>query len=218
MNWKNLKGTLYDLLGYFAPGLIAIFGGCGVMSRLTENNSVETIKKLSGLEVFFLIVLAYILGHALATVSSLIIEKQLVDKNNKFKKSIDAKVILGDEHYLTLCEKYKQIFNAQYTKNNFWKIICYVQAKQSSIYDTTQIFLAIYGMARNLTLIFGFYFCVEFGLLLCLCGTGKVYILLIYGILCTVFLFEYIRFRKYFIDTNLSGFLIPEKDDYEEDK
>ena len=127
MNWNNLKGTLYDLLGYFAPGLVAIFSGCDVMSRLTENISLETIKKLSALEVFFLIVLAYILGHALTTASSLIIEKQLVDKNNTVKKIIDAKVILGDEHYLTLCDKYKRIFNTQYTKNDIRKIICYVQ-------------------------------------------------------------------------------------------
>jgi len=152
MNWNDLKGTLYDLLGYFAPGVIAIISGCVAISRLNEEISLETMKNFSGLEVFFLIVLAYILGHAIATLSSWIIEKQLMNKNNKLRTIIDTKEILGDEHYVTLCKKYKRIFNAQYTQKDIRKIICYVQSKQPSVYETAQIFLAFYGMARNLAL------------------------------------------------------------------
>lgn len=218
MNWNNLKGTLYDLLGYFAPGIIAIISGCFVGFRFNEEEYIEIIKNLSALEVFIVIVLAYILGHAIATLSSWIIEKRLMEKNNKLRKFTDTKEILGNEHYITLCKKYTRIFNAQYNRKDIRKIICYVQSKESSVYETAQIFLAFYGMARNLALVFALFSLVEIGLLLGLCGIGKIYILLMYLVLCIVFLFEYIRFRKYFTDTILSGFLIPEKDDYKEDK
>lgn len=205
---NSVKGTLYDLLGYFAPGLIALTGVTFIVLRAKNiadpwSLVVSVVKDLTAEEVFVLIVFAYILGHAIASVSSWSIEKNLI------KKKIDVKQIVGESHYVHICEKFDKLFSAQYGSKSDRKVICYVQAKQPAIYETALVFLSFYGMARNLTLVFGFFalaeiFFIHFNI-------GSITVLVIQTVLCLVFLYEYFRFRKYFIDTIFSGFLIPEQ-------
>ncbi len=71
MSMNDFKGTLYDLLGYFAPGLIAIIGMTVAFQRIfNPQNILNAIKveinSISAFEVFLLIIVAYILGHAIA--------------------------------------------------------------------------------------------------------------------------------------------------------
>lgn len=214
MSINGFKGTLYDLLGYFAPGLVAFIGCAITVARIfniccTLDRLKTASKNISAFEVFALIIIAYILGHAIASISSLLIEKKLVVKVKKLRESISSKSILNDEHYAILCSKYKNVFNAQYNDKNIRRIICYVQSKQNLVYETALIFLSFYGMARNFSFTFGTFCIIE--AVLCILKKGNIYVLTFLAVLSVAFLYEYIRFRKYYIDTILSGFLIPEK-------
>lgn len=184
------------------------------------SNIYETLKKanknISGLEVFALIIIAYILGHAIASISSWIIEKKLVEKVKKLKFSIDIENILDDEHYSEFCLKYENVFHVPYNNKSIRRVICYVQSKQNLVYETALIFLSFYGMARNISLVCGI--CCFIELYFLWIKQGHICILLIYGLLTLIFIYEYIRFRKYYLDTILSGFLIPEKESCKEEK
>lgn len=213
MNINNLKGTLYDFLGYFAPGLIGII--CGTIMVLRINNvfnNYRTLEKIiediSALEIFILVIMTYIFGHAVSSASSWIIEKRLMEKSDKLKKFVDVKEILDEEHYAIFCMKYKKVFGTQYAQKSIRKIICYVQSKQPSVYETALIFLSFYGMARNLSFVCWLFFLVETYFLIF--GQGYFYLWFILGILFVIFVFEYVRFRKYYLDTVFSGFLITE--------
>lgn len=219
MNLNSFKGTLYDLLGYFAPGLVSIICSVSIMLKINDISALYGIfkeigKNITALEVFTLIIIAYMLGHAIASLSSWLIEKNLIEKVSRLNKLLDSKSILGDEHYEALCTKYKMVFNTQYNDKSIRRIICHVQAKQNFVYETALIFLSFYGMARNFSFIFGACFCVE--VWYCVFKGGKFHALILFALLCVVFLYEYIRFRKYFLDTILSGFLIPEKENFKE--
>lgn len=212
MSINNLKGTLYDFLGYFAPGLIAIICAFITILRIHNiSNIYETlkniIKDISALEVFVLIILAYMLGHAIASISSWIIEKKLAEKVKKLKSSVDIENILDDEHYREFCLKYKNVFNVPYSNKSIRRIICYVQSKQNLVYETALIFLSFYGMSRNISWVCGI--CSFIELYFLWSKKGYICILFMYGLFTLIFLYEYIRFRKYFLDTILSGFLIP---------
>lgn len=213
MSINNLKGTLYDFLGYFAPGLIAIIGAFITIRRINNDSNIyETLKDMiidiSALEVFILIILAYIFGHAIASFSSWIIEKKLVEKVKKLKSSVDIENILDDEHYNEFLSKYKNVFNVPYSNKSIRRIICYVQSKQNLVYETALIFLSFYGMARNISLVCGI--CCFIELYFLWIKQGYICILFTCGLLTLIFIYEYIRFRKYYLDTILSGFLIPE--------
>lgn len=214
MDINGFKGSLYDILGYFAPGLVSIIGYILIIPRMfgtycTLDVLKTACKDISGFEIFLLIIIAYIFGHVLASLSSFIIENQLVKKVEKLHKSISGKKILGDEHYTILCAKYKKTFNAQYSDENLRRIICYVQSKQNLVYETALIFLSFYGMARNFAFSFGIFSVME--IMLCIFKRGHLGLFALFLIVSMVFLHEYIRFRKYYIDTILSSFLIPEK-------
>lgn len=215
MSINNIKGTLYDLLGYFAPGFIGLAGG--YIITLEANNVpdlyaeiTETIGNISAFEVFILIIAAYILGHAVASFSSWLIEKILIEKIKRLKQAVAVNHILGDADYNVFCKKYKYIFGVDYSDKSLRKVICFVQAKQPLVYDTALVFLSFYGMARNLSLVFGVFSLIEARA--CFLGQGVFCVLALLLLLFVVFFYEYIRFRKYFLDTILSAFFIPEKE------
>lgn len=218
MRINDFKGTLYDLLGYFAPGLISIIMVYITYLRIQNSQNIIydikfTFDKISGFEVFVLILLAYVMGHVVATISSILIERILMNKIDYFNKKINSEKIIGKDHYELLCKKYKTEFNLQYSDCNIRKVICYIQEKHNSIYETSMVFLSFYGMARNFALLFGVLFIVEIVLFI-LTTLGNIYIILINLLLFSIFLYEYFRFRKYFIDTILSGFIVSEKNIY----
>ena len=212
MSMNDFKGTLYDLLGYFAPRLIAIIGMTVAFQRIfNPQNILNAIKveinSISAFEVFLLIIVAYIFGHAIASLSSLIIEKIVMVKIKKMSSALVSENILDKEHYKLLCTKYTEEFGTQYNDKNIRKVICFVQARQSSIYETALVFLSFYGMARNFAMLFLIFAMFEL-LLFFIYSAGNLYVLLFCILFFAIFFYEYIRFRKYFIDTILSGFLI----------
>ena len=164
MNFNDFKGTLYDLLGYFAPGLFSIFVIFITYLRIYKCNFIvalySSIENISGFIIFILIITSYIFGHAIASTSSALIEKGLIKIIKKLNESITLENILDNAHYELLCNKYLRL-GTQYNDKNFRKIICFVQAKQASIYGTALIFLSFYGMARNFALVFCLFSIIE---------------------------------------------------------
>lgn len=212
MSLNNFKGTLYDLLGYFASGLFSILAIFITFIRINKPNfifeSIKIIENISGFVLFVLIVASYIFGHVIASTSSLLLEKCLIKTIKKLNDRITLENILDNVHYDLLCNKYQIIFGAQYDDKNFRKIICFVQAKQQTIYGTALIFLSFYGMARNFALVFYLLSIIEFYMFII--SIGNWYLLFSYILLFAIFLYEYIRFVQYFKDTIVSGFLVPE--------
>ncbi len=212
MTMNDFKGTIYDLLGYFAPGLVATGGLAVTFQRIHNPQNVigsfrDSIEGISSFEIFLMIIVSYIFGHAIASLSSMIIEKVMMEKIRSLKKVLSSDNILDNEHYNLLCSKYLEEFGTKYSDNNLRKVICFVQARQNSIYDTVLVFLSFYGMARNFSLIFGVLAIIE--IWLCFFNpVGNIFCLVIYALMFIIFLYEYIRFRKYFVDTILSAFLL----------
>ncbi len=209
---NSIKGTIYDLLGYFAPGLAACIGGLLIFQQANGTQDVfaamrAVVKGLSVFEAFLVIVISYVLGHAIASASSWLIEKKLVEHVKGLKDAVHVENILDSTHYEVFCRKYATAFQAPYGSRDIRRVICYVQAKQPAVYETSMTFLAFYGMARNLSLISGALCIAEEVLIGRICE--NLLILALLAVLSLIFLYEYIRFRKYYLDTILSGFLIP---------
>ena len=215
MNINSFKGTLYDLLGYFAPGLVAWIGGFAAFLRLSNTPNIfaalrAAISDLSVFETFVIIIAVYVLGHGIASASSYLIEKKLLSIIRPLRNSVDAQKIFGNAHYAVFCRKYETIFQTPYDTGSIRRVICYVQAKQPAVYETALIFLSFYGMARNLAGTSWLFSIVEIAFLIQ--ARGSLSILILLAGLGFLFLYEYIRFRKYYLETILSGFLIPEKE------
>lgn len=211
---NSFKGTLYDLLGYFAPGLVGMICTAITVLRMQSTSDpwnviINIIKDLKAKEVFVLVVLAYIFGHAIASASSWVIEKNLMKKSEKLKTRVEYKKIVGSTHYEQACLKFKEIFSAEYDEKGERKIISYVETKRPAVYETALVFLSFYGMARNLSFVFGCFALIE--ILFLFLEKGSILALGVQAVLTGVFLYEYIRFRVYFVDTIFSGFLIAEK-------
>lgn len=213
MKIEDIKGTLYDFFGYFSPGILLITLGS---VALLHSKGVEdyysffknNIEKVTTIEIFVVIFLAYILGHATAGISSFIIEKNIIKRIKRIDGSLCVNKILSVELYNVFEQKFQQTFNISYKENMFRTVICYVQAKQTEIYQTAFVFLSFYGMARNFTLIFASTFLWETYNALFLKVTGLGMYIALYFILMVTFGHEYYRFLKYFKNQIANGFLL----------
>ncbi len=78
MEPKQNPFSLYDFLGYFTPGAVFLFVSMATSNRFLEFSLHQTFKNrgFTDAEVTVgLIILAYIIGHALSLLSSILVEK-----------------------------------------------------------------------------------------------------------------------------------------------
>lgn len=212
MEKLGIKATFYDFFGYLFPGMfIILFFRIEYVRQEFDKEWSTIFNDMKDLNVYtFLILLgvAYILGHLISTISSLLIEKLLVDKWGISKKSVTIKEIIPDDAYNKLEQKINEKINSVHVEENIRLLICYVESKCSSVYSTAFVFLSFYGMARNLSFIFFGIFLYQ-QLLIFSTKTFNItsLLFLIFGI---VFFNEYTRFRKYFLTHIVNGFIIDE--------
>lgn len=198
MRFKDFEVTTYDLLGYFLPGflvmvqLLVFFIGFEIFN--------VKIREISALEIIFLIIGAYIMGHLIQSISNILdrifqklpllnyfsgepLYQYLSDKNKiytpEFRKAIkeSAKKIFKLEDITE-----KEIFN-----------LCYSLVLQKVEKTNLHLFISLYGFYRGLT-----YACF-LGTILFLIQF-KWIIAGLFLILWLLFLQRYKRFRFYFED------------------
>lgn len=214
MEFKNFKATLYDFFGYFSPGSLLIIIWYIAYKHSKGITNVYYImksyaEKLTVIEVFIFVLSGYILGHAVSSISSFIIEKIILKRIRLLNKNLCVKNFLDDDLYIEFSKKFNKIFNINFKESDFRLVICYVEAKQKLIYDTAFVFLSFYGMARNLTLIFISTFLLEIFNAVFYKINGLILFIIGYFIISLIFGYEYYRFFKYFKEEIVDGFLIP---------
>lgn len=201
---SDVKATFYDLVSYLFSGLLFLFMLLVFLSHFMEGINLSLGNATT---VALALIASYLLGHALATVSSLAIEKWLLA--GKIKKNLNTQSLLGESLIDSFKDKYRTSFKCQYQEKDFRILICFVEAYQPNIYSTAFVFLSIYGMCRNVAFIFLLFAVLE-STLLFQQPTALIFcIIIIYMILFGVFLAGYFRFMKYFRHEILCGFLIP---------
>lgn len=213
-SFKDFKGTLYDFFGYFSPG--ALFLITIIVEKKHFEGKIQIYKSLAKslnsitmIEIILFVFIAYIIGHIISSASSFIIEKGLLKRTKCIYEMLLIENILPQSIYEKFQEKFKQEFKTDYEESMFRTVLCYVQVKHISIYETAFVFLSFYGMARNFALIFASAFIWEIINLM----ASKVWILLLYIllylVLTVVFGYEYYRFTRYYKAHIANGFLVP---------
>jgi hypothetical protein len=210
----QVKTTIYDIVGYMIPGFGFFLAGYlgyshSIRVEFTFDSIFADISSLTGSKIILLAILAYLIGHLLSTVSSLIIEGMIL-KIPLFKKFKDDKEILGPKMHGIFSEKFQKTFGFDSDPAQFGVCICHVESKQPAIYSTALIFLSFYGMARNLTLIFILYSIWELLNWLGFKNSQSFGYFLVSLTLGVIAFYHYLRFLKYFKQRILTGFVIPE--------
>lgn len=212
MRINNFEANIYDVLGYFLPGLLFILQIFLLFNDF--NIVVEKIRKLSYGEIFLIIISSYIIGHLIQSFSN-ILEKFLLkipilkkiiglptyeylsEKNNfysiEFKKSImkAGREVFGIEK---LTEK--ELFN-----------LCYSLVQQKVEKNRLDLFVSLYGFYRGLSYacLIGFVlFVIKFDFM----------ISSIFLASWILFLQRYKRFSSYFEDYVYRDFYIYYLTDY----
>jgi uncharacterized membrane protein YbhN (UPF0104 family) len=208
MEIKNLKASIYDILGYFLPGLLVIL----VLILLFLNYNVkflfEEIKRLSTTEIFLAIIIAYIIGHLIQSISNIL--------ENIFSKLPLLKYISGAPSYQYLSESNKfysnefkklildaakDIFKSENLKEKELFNLCYSLILQKGETYRIELFVSLYGFYRGLL-----YSCLISSILF---SMYRNFILAIaFVIFAILFLQRYKRFRSYFEDYVYRDFYI----------
>ena len=224
MDKFSIKVTLYDFIGYFIPGfvfilliIISLNHSCPdkyplyinlknyfAIDSSESNNAIN----FSLYTYFVIILLLYIIGHIVSTLSSIIIEKFIRERCGIDRKSFLINNVLGNEQFDTFAKKIKTKFNMNYEERYFRICISFVELNRTSIYSTAFVFLTFYGMARSLAFITSLIFLWEvFNLFLNYTFMGLIYCVLLL-ILSVLFYSEFRRFQRYFKEQIVNGFLI----------
>ena len=212
----GIKATCYDFLGYLSQGVFFLII---VKISLSQPESLGSyfyeiareVKALYPAAIAIFLGGSYILGHPLSTISSLLFEKNLVLRVPHLRDGLRVESLLTHDMYQYFKRKFKDIFDSEFSENDFRACICYTEAYQPQIYSTALVFLTFYGMSRTLAFscLAGFLWVTAKMLIL------KAYVMLslcLLLLLATVVLFyEYYRFFKYFKSEIAFGFVVPQK-------
>jgi hypothetical protein len=208
MEIKNLKASIYDIFGYFLPGLLVMF----VLILLFLNYNVkylfEEIKRLSTTEIMLAIIIAYIIGHLIQSISNIL--------ENIFLKLPFLKYISGAPSYQYLSESNKfysdefkkliinaakEIFKSENLKEKELFNLCYSLILQKGETYRIELFVSLYGFYRGLS-----YSCLISSILFFIYHN---FILAIAFVIFTIlFLQRYKRFKSYFEDYVYRDFYI----------
>lgn len=232
MRALRIPFTFYDFIAYFLPGLVTMLITIVLLSPSHDINglkpaaqAIQDIKLLPGLCI---VLLCYAIGHLMSSISSWLLEKQLVGKylphkmpeNRLFPSDTKEETLFSKE----LTEKFKTIAEKEFeikvdemeAKNRsevFWLCNAVVANECPNIYSRVFVFLSFYGFARTMSFIFAVSTLAFAGRLLVKRLTGipvwewsSFWILIICVALCGVFFYEYIRFLKYHRQEIFYGF------------
>lgn len=204
MKISEIKATFYDLISYLFSGLLFLLI-LFITSFHFKNSAIDwsMIKEMGGTIITLVLFVCYIIGHFLSTLSSLIIEKWLLA--NKIKSLIPVR----DQLYGRFLEKYKDLFRCNYDNNDFRLVICYVESLQPNVYSTAFIFLSVYGMCRNFSLVFLSFSIIEIALSMLNRNSFLLGFAALYCLVGLIFLYGYFRFFKYFKQDIINGFILP---------
>jgi len=209
MKLADVKVSFYDIISYLFTGLLFLLLLFLFHYHIAYQFSLISLPSLNFNTsiILILLLLCYILGHLLSTISSAIFEKFLYKR--KIEQELAITELLSKELYNSFLEKYNRLFNCIYNEKNFRTVICYVESFQPNIYNTSFSFLSIYGMCRNMSLLFLVFSIGELYLLAINKNLFLLIFILLYLFLSFVFQLAYFRFMKYFKEEIISGFLVP---------
>jgi len=209
----GIKTTIYDIFSYFIPGVI--FNNCIILAIFFTNykfimpfNEIYGEELLSLMPNWFLILtvilITYVLGIIISTLSSIIIEKKLM-KLCCLNKYITLKNIVSEDLYNVVLKKTKNDFDVDFKENDIRLLIASVEKYSANAYNTALVFLTIYGMNRNLCIVFFPLGIVT--LIINIIQHDNVLFASILILLSIITLIGYIRFYKYFISQILSAYI-----------
>lgn len=213
MKGLDIKATIYDIFGYLLPGLlviiIIIFSFQHSYGLFEISDMIDLVKSLGGIEFTFVFFLAYILGHCLSSLSSIILEKNFIFKLKYLSDLINVNHLLSETLRIRLMDKYREVTNSELTDKDFRFLITYVESKQPAIYSTAFVYLSFYGMARTIALVFSIGFIWEIINILILGYKGSIIFSILYLTLFFLFIYHYFRFLRYFREQIVMGFILP---------
>lgn len=197
----DFKTTLYDLFGYVLPGvflIIILWRVCILTEGYTSYSDIhQIIAEAKVYTVLCFLALSYIAGHFIGSLSSWILEKGICQSIARFKRQFKVETLLPNFHAIIVKEFASQ-FSVDFDDSSIPIMITLVEERMPRAYSTAFIFLSMYGMARNFSLLFFIAFCIE--IILAINGNGVYAIALLYLIPSSVLFFRYIKFRKHFIE------------------
>lgn len=208
MDKLGIKGTLYDFLGYVIPGLTFIVG-LVAMFVCKECSDISTIAKnfldvkVGVVACALILVAAYILGHAFASISSILFEKKGVNLSPKKYYEMDPKQV-GEKFR----SYYEKIFGSG-SEIEFRNVIAYSEEKTKAVYDTAFVFLSIYGFSRNTSMALFFVLIANFIVLDHAAWNWWI----ISGIFLAIvaLLHNYFRFREYYVKQIFASLTVPKE-------
>lgn len=172
---KNINFWPYDIFGYFVPGLVLLYSALMTNDKVQAVVPIDKFASTSGTNYVLVLIwgfLIYVGGHIVASLSSNILERALV--NYFFKFPTDWFFFIDKEKYwfrrwvinligLDYCEPYssefKELFWRKYKKtfsisakqksDVFWLCQEWLPLAHPAAYKNAMHFLELYGLSRN---------------------------------------------------------------------
>lgn len=158
----------YDVFGYLLPGLTLLVGlGLGNEWGAKMLGPLWTKMRLG--DAALALGLAYVLGHVVAGMSSLVFEKWIVSKwlrwptSHMFRSDRERGLarILIPSYQRPYSERFREAFDARFLKvfsvppddehDRFWLVWSYVSLHHPLAYRRGTHFLELYGFSRNVS-------------------------------------------------------------------
>ncbi len=208
----QIKTTLYDIIGYILPGglflLLLLIGhaqyDCDSQVLKSVWANIEMVKWPQIIVICFVL---YIAGHIISSLSSLL--ESWTSKSPNYEK------LLGSELFNRYKSKLEELYKCKPDSKSFRLCVCYVESKQSAVYSTAFTFLSFYGMSRNTSLLLALFAVWEMFILTCVIMTKGWSMLFsaVLGFVSALILtvltyYTYKRFRRYFYQYIICGFLL----------
>ena len=138
MDKLGIKTTLYDFFGYLVPGLVLLLYLYIFYQNIDKElnflvilqNLTKYYKTIYGVLV---VLVGYCLGHMVSSLSSFILEKNIIDKMEFFKSKLALKELISPDLYGLFEEKYRNYFNVNYNCKDMRILICYVEKNNPEI-------------------------------------------------------------------------------------
>ena len=175
---KTIKSpfTLYDFFGYLFPGIT--FGLLSlpcphfreICSDFYSSLNVFGLKSNWALMILTIVVVGYIVGHVIAALSSLLLERLIVEKflryptDNLFFATPGKKKNLFPKFRSAYSKEFQQSFKSRFVEtfkldfvhpaDIFWCSFEYVALHCNEAFLRSLNFLNLYGFSRNLSMAF----------------------------------------------------------------